>query len=48
MLRDSSCKNDNFDIYPRIVPDLYEFLSYVEHKRDILKNTGNQSVDGHK
>ncbi len=30
--------------YPHIVPNLYEFISYVEHKRDILKTVGNQTV----
>ncbi len=23
---------------PHVIPNLYEFLSYVEHKKDILKN----------
>ncbi len=32
--------------HPHVVPNLYEFLYYVEHKEDILKNAGNQTVDG--
>ncbi len=32
--------------HPHVIPNPYEFLSYVEHKEDILKNAGNQAVDG--
>ncbi len=32
--------------HPHVVPNLHEFLSYVEHKKSILKNAGNQTVDG--
>jgi len=33
--------------HPQVVPNLYEFISSVEHKKkDILNNVGNQPVDG--
>ncbi len=48
--------------HPHVIPNLYEFLSYAEHKirysfvsevfsplvmlNIMLKNTGNQTVDG--
>jgi len=28
-----------------LFPNLYEFMSYIEHKRDILMNVGYQTVD---
>jgi len=33
--------------HPQVVSNLYEFLSSAEQKKgDILKNVGNQTVDG--
>ncbi len=32
--------------HPQVVPDLYVFLASIEHQEDILKNVGNQTVDG--
>ncbi len=32
--------------HPQVVPNLYKFLSSVEHKEDILKSVGKQTVDG--
>jgi len=32
--------------HSHVVPNLYEFLSSVEHIKEILKNVGNQTVDG--
>jgi len=31
---------------PQVVPNLYEFLYFAEHKEDILKNVRNQQIDG--
>jgi len=28
--------------HPQAILNLFEFLSFVEHKEDILKNVGNQ------
>ncbi len=31
---------------PQVVPNLYEFLFSVEHKKKCLKNVGNQTIAG--
>ncbi len=31
--------------HPRVVPNLYKFLSYVEHKEDILKSQAVFPID---
>lgn len=46
-VRDSSLINEillSFT-HPKVVPNLFEFLFSVEHKEDISKNMGNQTVD---
>ncbi len=30
---------------PHVIPNLYEFLSYVEHKKRYFKNVGNLTLD---
>jgi len=32
--------------HPHVVQNLYKFLSFAEHKKYILKNDSNQTVDG--
>lgn len=33
-------------IYPHVVSNSFDFASTVEHKKDIVKNVGNQTVSG--
>jgi len=32
--------------HPQVVPKMYEFFLLLNTKEDILKNVGNQTVDG--
>ncbi len=31
-------------MFPHVIPNLYEFISYVEHTIRFLKNAGNQTI----
>ncbi len=47
VVRDSLLINEIMSSFthPKVDPNLFEFLFSVEHKEDILKNMGNQTVD---